>query len=29
MIWTSDTAWMLIYTILVTLLMLAWVNVPA
>jgi hypothetical protein len=29
MIWTSDTAWMLIYTILVTLLMLAWVTVAA
>jgi hypothetical protein len=29
MIWTSDTAWMVIYTILVALLTLAWVTVPA
>jgi hypothetical protein len=29
MTWTSDITWVLIYTILVTLLMLSWMVVPA
>jgi hypothetical protein len=29
MTWTSDSAWVLIYSVLVTLLMLAWAYVPA
>jgi hypothetical protein len=29
MTWTSDTKWVLIYSILVTLFMLSWAYVPA
>jgi hypothetical protein len=29
MTWDSDVAWVLIYTILVTLLLLAWAYIPA
>jgi len=29
MTWTSDTKWVLIYSILVTLLMLSWAYIPA
>ncbi len=29
MTWTSDTKWVLIYSILVTMLMLSWAYIPA